>query len=81
MEAYMLRGMIFVDHMNFEIALQHYCSNQNLTDYITVYSVLKSIGKLAVITAVKGQTIHKLKPHVDHCLILDDSFFCKCLRA
>jgi uncharacterized LabA/DUF88 family protein len=50
------------------------------TDYITVYSVLKSIGKLAVIVAVKGQNINKLKPHADKCLILDDAFFRNCLR-
>jgi uncharacterized LabA/DUF88 family protein len=50
------------------------------TDYITVYNVLKSIGKLAVIVAVKGQNIHKLRQHADKCLILDDSFFNGCLR-
>jgi uncharacterized LabA/DUF88 family protein len=50
------------------------------SDYITVYSVLKSIGKLTVVVAVKGQNINRLKQHVDNCIILDDSFFCKCLR-
>jgi hypothetical protein len=50
------------------------------TDYITVYSVLKSIGKLTVTVAVKGQNIHKLKPHVDNNIILDELFFNKCLR-
>jgi len=50
------------------------------TDYLTVYSVLKSIGKLSVVTAVNGQNIHKIKPHVDDAIILDESFFNKCIR-
>jgi uncharacterized LabA/DUF88 family protein len=49
-------------------------------DYVPVYGVLKSIGKLAVVVAVKEQIIHKLKPQVDNSIILDDSFFRKCLR-
>jgi len=50
------------------------------TDYLTVYSVLKSIGKLSVVVAVQGQNIHKIKPHVDDAIILDETFFNKCLR-
>ena len=49
-------------------------------DYMTVYSSLKAIGKLAVVAVVKGQNIHRLKPHIDNHMILDDDFFSICLR-
>jgi hypothetical protein len=50
------------------------------TDYIAVYEVLKSIGKLVVIVTVKDQNANRLRPHADNCIVLDDSFFRECLR-
>ncbi|WP_018213723.1 NYN domain-containing protein [Desulfitobacterium hafniense] len=50
------------------------------TDYLTVYEVLKNIGKLTVAVAVKGQNIGKIIPNVDKHIILDDTFFRRCLR-
>lgn len=50
------------------------------TDYISVYSLLKNIGKLIVVACVKGQNISKLIPHVDNHKIMDKEFFDKCMR-
>lgn len=50
------------------------------TDYMPVYSVLKSIGKLAVIVSIKDQNIHKLRPNVDHVITLDEEIFSRCPR-
>ncbi|MDR0197830.1 MAG: NYN domain-containing protein [Oscillospiraceae bacterium] len=50
------------------------------TDYISVYSALKSIGKLIVVIGVKGQQLNKLIPHIDDFKILDETFFNNCLR-
>ena len=50
------------------------------TDYIKVYEVLKSIGKIAVAVGVKGQNINSIRPVVDNTLILDESFFETCKR-
>lgn len=50
------------------------------TDYIKVYEVLKSIGKITVVVGVKGQNINSIRPMVDNTLILDESFFETCRR-
>ena len=95
----MLRGMVFIDHMNFDIALQKYYKTLNkptikafynsydiafflsvATDYIKVYEVLKSIGKITVVVGVKGRNVNSIRPIVDNTLILDEKFFDKCKR-
>lgn len=50
------------------------------TDYISLYRQLKSIGKMVIVVAVKGQNIKQVMPEIDDYLILDDTFFQKCLR-
>lgn len=50
------------------------------TDYIKVYEVLKSIGKIAVVVGVKGQNINSIRGIVDNTIILDEDFFAKCKR-
>lgn len=45
------------------------------TDYISLYKQLKTMGKLVVAVAVKGQNLGKVKPEVDDYIILDDIFF------
>lgn len=50
------------------------------TDYIKVYEVLKSIGKITVVVGVKGQNVNNIRPIVDNVLILDEKFFDKCKR-
>lgn len=49
------------------------------TDYISVYKLLKSIGKIVVI-GVTGQNLGKIIPEVDDYKFLDDAFFQNCLR-
>ena len=50
------------------------------TDYVKVYEVLKSIGKITVVVGVKGQNINSIRPIVDNTLILDEGFFKTCER-
>ena len=50
------------------------------TDYITVYEMLKRIGKIVVQVSVKGQYSYKIKPYVDKQIILSEDLFEKCLR-
>ncbi len=50
------------------------------TDYIKVYEILKSIGKITVVVGVKGQNINSIRPIVDNTIILDEIFFDKCKR-
>ncbi len=50
------------------------------TDYIKVYEVLKSIGKITVVVGVKGQNINSIRPMVDNVLILNEEFFDNCKR-
>lgn len=50
------------------------------TDYIKVYEVLKSLGKIAIVVGVQGQNINGIKPMVDHTIILRESFFETCKR-
>lgn len=51
------------------------------TDYLKVYEVLKSMGKLIVVVGVKGQNLSRIKGQVDNTLILDKDFFDTCLRT
>lgn len=50
------------------------------TDYIKVYEVLKSLGKIAIVVGVQGQNINSIKPMVDNTIILKESFFEACKR-
>ena len=50
------------------------------SDYISLYRQLKSIGKVVVVVAVKGQNLGKIIPEVDDHIPLDESFFNQCLR-
>ena len=50
------------------------------TDYVTAYNALKTIGKLAIVAVVNGQSVNRLKQHIDNHLVLSDDFFTKCLR-
>lgn len=50
------------------------------TDYISLYRQLKSIGKLVVVVAVKGQSLGKVIPEVDDYIMLDDKFFQQHIR-
>ena len=50
------------------------------TDYIKVYEILKSIGKIAVVVGVKGQNVNKIRSVVDNTIILEESFFDMCKR-
>lgn len=50
------------------------------TDYIKVYEVLKSIGKLTVVVGVKGQNLNGIRSMVDNTIILDEGIFNKCKR-
>jgi len=50
------------------------------TDYITIYEMLKRIGKIVIQVSVKGQISNKIRPFVDKQIILDDELFQKCLR-
>lgn len=51
------------------------------TDYLKVYEILKSIGKLVVVVGVKGQNLNRIKAKVDNYIILDKPFFDTCLRV
>ena len=51
------------------------------TDYINVYRLLKSMGKIVVAVALKGQNLKKVIPEVDDYIMLDKTFFDKCIRS
>ena len=51
------------------------------TDYLKVYEVLKSIGKLVVVVGVKGQNLNRIRNQVDNVIILDKDCFDTCLRG
>lgn len=51
------------------------------TDYISLYRQLKSIGKLVVAVAVKGQQLGKIIPEVDDHIFLDDTLFSRNART
>lgn len=48
------------------------------TDYLPVYDVLNTIGKLVIVVGVKGQNLAKLKTHTDFQLLLDYDFLKSC---
>lgn len=50
------------------------------SDYIPVLNILNTIGKVTVVVGVKGQNLAKLKASADDMILLDKSFFDKCLR-
>lgn len=50
------------------------------TDYIKVYEVLKSIGKITAVVGVKGQNVNNTGPIADNTLILNEKYFDKCKR-
>jgi len=50
------------------------------SDYISIYSILKNIGKLSVVVAVEGQFIDRIKPHVDSFYHIDQNFLELCRR-
>lgn len=51
------------------------------TDYVNLYRQLKSIGKLVVVVAVRGQNLCKIIPEVDEYRYLDEDFFERCTRT
>lgn len=51
------------------------------TDYISLYRQLKTIGKIVIVVAVRGQHLSQITSEVDDYIFLDDEFFQKCLRA
>lgn len=50
------------------------------SDYIGIYEMLRNMGKLTAVVAVKGQNVRQVKECVDTTAILDKDFFSKCLR-
>jgi len=50
------------------------------SDYISIYRVLKTIGKLTVVAAVKNQNLTRILPHVDSHMIMDLDFLESCER-
>lgn len=50
------------------------------TDYLPIYKVLRSMGKLVCVAVVHGQYIGKIIPNSDSHYYLDDRFFQRCLR-
>lgn len=50
------------------------------TDYVSLYRQLKSLGKVVVVVAVKGQFLGKIIPEVDDYIILDKDFFGQHIR-
>lgn len=51
------------------------------TDYISLYRQLKTMGKMVVCVAVKGQKLGKVIPEVDDHIMLDESFFSQHIRT
>lgn len=49
------------------------------TDYIPVYDVLNSMGKIVVVVAVEGQNLYKIEQYADLTHKLDMSFFETCM--
>jgi len=50
-------------------------------DYIPVYDVLRSMGKIVVVVSAEGQNLYRLRPHTDAQYSIGDSFFQKCIRT
>ena len=49
------------------------------TDYITVYDMIRRMGKTVIQVSLECQRVGKLSDHVDMNLILHDEFFQSCL--
>lgn len=49
------------------------------SDYISIYKMLHSMGKLNSVAAVKGQNIKRVLEHVDHHQYLDINFLDTCV--
>ena len=50
------------------------------TDYLPIYRLLRTMGKLVCVVVVQGQYIGKLIPNIDSYYYLDDAFFKTCAR-
>lgn len=50
------------------------------SDYIGIYDMLRNMGKLTAVVAVKGQNIRPIRESVDTTVLLDKNFFSNCLR-
>ncbi|WOC32872.1 MULTISPECIES: NYN domain-containing protein [Caproicibacterium] len=50
------------------------------SDYIPVLDILNTMGKTTISVGVKGQNLFKLRRHSDDIVVLDRTFFDKCLR-
>jgi len=50
-------------------------------DYLPIYKILRTIGKLVVVAVVKGQYIGKIIPHVDNYIRIDTTMFSRMLRS
>lgn len=51
------------------------------TDYIPVFDILNTIGKVTISVGVYGQNLNRFREHADDVVILNEEFFNKCLRA
>lgn len=49
------------------------------TDYISLYTQLKMLGKIVIVCVVKGQSLGNLISKVDDYYVLDEHFFNDCL--
>lgn len=49
------------------------------SDYISIYSMLRNMGKLCSVAAVKGQNINRVFTHIDHHQFLDIGFLDQCV--
>lgn len=50
------------------------------SDYLGIYEMLRNMGKLTAVVAVKGQNIRPIREAVDTTAIMDQSFFINCER-
>lgn len=50
------------------------------SDYIPVLDILNTIGKVTVVVGIQGQNMTKLRNNADDMILLDKTFFDKCLR-
>lgn len=50
------------------------------SDYIPVLNILNTIGKVTVVVGVQGQNMSKLRMSADDMILLDKTYFDKCLR-
>jgi uncharacterized LabA/DUF88 family protein len=50
------------------------------SDYLPIYKTLRTIGKLVVVAVVEGQSVMRLRPFIDHYIVLDKCKFDGILR-